>query len=96
MLLPFVKKVYHLPPSNYFRHYKPQEVKDEPEDLSVYGSFVFINKNCVHLYNGGCASVDVPVEENRDPLHGNNDRLAVWGLRVRVGGPTGRAGFLLA
>lgn len=38
----------------------------------------------------------VPVEEHRDPLHGNNDRLAVWGLRVRVGGATGRAGFLLA
>lgn len=40
--------------------------------------------------------VCVPVEEYRDPLHGNNDRLAVWGLRVRVGGATGRAGFLLA
>lgn len=40
--------------------------------------------------------VCVPVEEHRDPLHGNNDRLAVWGLRVRVGGATGRAGFLLA
>lgn len=38
----------------------------------------------------------VPVKEDRDPLHGNNDGLAVWGLRVRVSGAAGRAGFLLA
>lgn len=38
----------------------------------------------------------VPVKEHRDPLHGNNDGLTVRGLRVRVGGANGRAGFLLA
>lgn len=38
----------------------------------------------------------VPVKQDRDPLHGNNDRLAVWGLGVRVSGAAGRAGFLLA
>lgn len=42
------------------------------------------------------ACVCIPVKEHRDPLHGNNDRLAVWGLRVRVGRAAGRAGFLLA
>lgn len=40
--------------------------------------------------------MSLPVEEHRDPLHGNNDGLAVWSLRVRVGGATGGAGFLLA
>lgn len=38
----------------------------------------------------------VPVEEDRDSLHGNNDGLAVWGLRVRAGRAARRASFLLA
>lgn len=48
------------------------------------------------LYNEIVQVGCVPVKEHRDPLHGNNDWLAVRGLWVRVCGATSRAGFLLA
>lgn len=77
----------------HFGNYKPTEVKDEV----CFVCIVCFNKSVYTSYiNRRCAGVCVPVKEHRDPLHGNNDRLAVWGLRVRVGGATGRAGFLLA
>lgn len=47
-------------------------------------------------HNERCVKRFLPVEEDRDPLHGNNDGLAVGGLWVRVGRAAGRAGFLLA
>lgn len=50
---------------------------------------------CVCVCVSECSS-SVPVKEHRDPLHGNNDWLAVWGLRIRMGGAAGRTGFLLA